>query len=84
MYNVLYVLKFYVKHKGTKPCIELNYPIIIMSPDSSIVMSKKTKKNEHPGFNPYVYSVKELYFTPEEEDAIPYLFDRKNEINAEK
>ena len=56
----------------------------MMSPDASIVMSKKTKKNEHPGFNPYVYSVKELYFTPEEEDAIPYLFARKNEINAEK
>lgn len=57
---------------------------MVLPADSNVIKSLKSKVNDHPGFNPYEYSVKELYLTPEEEDEVPYLVFRREMINKEK
>lgn len=81
LYRVMNVLRLEVKHKGcSKPAVTVNYPIIVMTPDTSVLKSFKTKVSQKIGYNPYQYSLKELYLTAEEEDLVPYLSWRKDFI----
>ena len=77
-FKVLYVLQFQVVHQGHKPAVTVSFPVMVMTPDSSIIKSKKTRKNDHPNWdnNTYKFSDKKYFLTPEDEAQYPYLVTR--------
>ena len=58
LFKVMYVLQFHVVHVGHKVAVKVNFPVMVMTPDSSIIKSNKTRVNDHPGWhnNTYMFS----------------------------
>ena len=80
----MYVLIFEVYFKDHKnPHLTKTFPVMVTSPDTSVIMSEKKMINDHPYWKPYVYAVKQLYLNPEDEDANQYMQYRKELINTE-